>query len=98
MTETTVAPPDPAIAWHALSPTDALERQTVTPEGGLSVAEVDVRRARYGPNRFADAPTEPRLQAFLRQYKDPMQIVLLAAGILSLFIPGQVPTGIVLIG
>ncbi len=33
----------------------------------------------------------------MRQYKDPMQIVLLAAGILSLFIPNQVATGVVLI-
>ena len=56
------------------------------------------RRAKYGPNRFADAPKEPRWQAFLRQYKDPMQIVLLAAGILSLFLPDQVATGVVLIG
>ena len=43
-------------------------------------------------------PKEPRWQAFLRQYKDPMQIVLLAAGILSLFLPGQFATGVVLIG
>ena len=41
---------------------------------------------------------EPRWQAFLRQYRDPMQIVLLAAGVLSLFLPGQVATGVVLIG
>ena len=34
----------------------------------------------------------------MRQYKDPMQIVLLAAGILSLFLPDQVATGVVLIG
>src|SRR4029077_1731339 len=51
----------------------------------------------YGANKFAEAATEPRLQAFLRQYKDPMQIVLLGAGILSLFLPGQVATGVVLI-
>ena len=34
------------------------------------------------------------MQAFIRQYKDPMQIVLLAAGILCLFIPGQFATGV----
>ena len=87
----------PAVAWHALSGSEALERQAVTIEQGLTSAEVDSRRARYGPNRFADAPKEPRWQAFVRQYKDPMQIVLLAAGILSLFIPNQVATGVVLI-
>ena len=97
MTVPIEATTEPSTAWHALSPAEALEGQSVKAEHGLSGAEVEARRAKYGPNRFADAPKEPRWQAFVRQYKDPMQIVLLAAGILSLFIPGQVPTGIVLI-
>jgi Ca2+-transporting ATPase len=98
MTEPTAGAATPEIAWHALSPTEALERQAVTAAQGLTSAEVEARRARYGANRFADAPKEPRWQAFVRQYKDPMQIVLLAAGILSLFLPDQVATGVVLIG
>src|SRR5687767_12967124 len=89
---------DPEVAWHGLTADAALERQGVAIDRGLSSAEVESRRARYGPNRFADAPKEPRWQAFVRQYKDPMQIVLLGAGILSLFLAGQVPTGVVLIG
>ena len=64
---------------------------------GLASAEVDRRRATYGANKFADAPKEPRWRAFLRQYSDPMQLVLLVAGVACLFLPGQVPTGIVLI-
>ena len=67
------------------------------PAAGLATAEVDRRRATYGPNKFADAPKEPRWRAFLRQYSDPMQLVLLVAGVACLFLPGQVPTGIVLI-
>jgi Ca2+-transporting ATPase len=98
MTDTRTVSPEESIAWHGLSVEDALARQGVTVDAGLSSAEVATRRGRYGPNRFADAPREPRWQAFVRQYKDPMQIVLLVAGILCLFIPGQVPTGIVLIG
>jgi Ca2+-transporting ATPase len=97
MTEQATATPGPDIAWHALDPGAALERQGVTAEAGLATAEAESRRARYGPNKFAEPPREPRWQAFLRQYRDPMQIVLLAAGVLSLFIPGQVPTGVVLI-
>ena len=85
-------------AWHALSTAEALQRQSVTIEAGLTAAEVQKRQASYGKNKFADAPKEPRLQAFLRQYQDPMQIVLLGAGILSLFIPSQFVTGILLIG
>ena len=56
-----------------------------------------VDAATYGANKFADAPKEPRWRAFLRQYSDPMQFVLLVAGIACLFLPGQFPTGILLI-
>ena len=98
MTEQTATAPVDATAWHALTPDETLQRQGVTVDAGLTTAEADARRAKYGPNKFADAPKEPRWQAFVRQYKDPMQIVLLAAGVLSLFIPGQFATGVVLIG
>ena len=91
-------PSEGTVTWHALTPQAALERQGVTVERGLTQAEADSRRAKYGPNKFAEPPQEPRWQAFLRQYRDPMQIVLLAAGVLSLFLPGQVATGVVLIG
>ena len=98
MTEQPTAGAGPDAVWHALTPDAALERLGVTPERGLTNAEADTRRAKYGSNKFAEAAKEPRWQAFLRQYKDPMQIVLLAAGVLSLFLPDQVATGVVLIG
>ena len=88
----------PASAWHALSPDDALSQQGVDVAKGLTASEVAARVARYGPNRFADAAKEPRWQVFLRQYRDPMQLVLLGAGVVSLFLPGQFMTGVLLIG
>ena len=87
-----------SVPWHALSPEDALERQGVDAAAGLSASEAAARLAKHGPNRFAEAAREPRWQAFLRQYRDPMQIVLLAAGVISQFIPNQFWTGVVLIG
>src|SRR5436190_2950285 len=87
----------PSTAWHALSIQDALKAQAVDPEAGLSDAEVEKRRGQYGANKFAEAEKEPRWQAFVRQYRDPMQIVLLVAGIVSCFLPDQLPTGVVLI-
>jgi Ca2+-transporting ATPase len=95
---TDIAPSPTETSWHALTTDAALKGQDVTIERGLSAAEADSRRTKFGPNKFAEAAKEPRWQAFVRQYKDPMQIVLLAAGILSLFIPNQVATGVVLIG
>jgi P-type Ca2+ transporter type 2C len=98
MTDTAAPTATPDVAWHALTVDAALEGQGVKVDQGLAASEVEARRAKFGPNRFADAAKEPRWQAFVRQYKDPMQVVLLAAGILSLFLPDQVATGVVLIG
>ncbi len=98
MTQQSVpAAPAPQPAWHGMSPDEVLREQGVDQASGLTSAEVASRRSRYGPNKFAEAPKEPRWRAFLRQYADPMQIVLLVAGGISLFLPNQLATGIVLI-
>ncbi len=88
---------DAARPWHALTVDEVLAAQGVDAGRGLSSAEVEARRAKYGPNRFAEQQSEPRWRAFLRQYKDAMQIVLLVAGILSIYPVKQVSTGVMLI-
>jgi Ca2+-transporting ATPase len=52
---------------------------------------------RSGPNKLAAGKAESRWHAFLRQYGDPMQVVLLAAGIGSLYPLRQLGTGLLLI-
>src|SRR5271166_5918634 len=52
---------------------------------------------RSGPNKLAAGKAEPRWHAFARQYRDPMQIELLAAGIGSIYPLKQLGTGILLI-
>jgi Ca2+-transporting ATPase len=84
-------------AWHTLSVADALSGQGVTADKGLTADEVTSRRAKYGANKFAEQETEPRWRAFLRQYADIMQIVLLVAGLASIWPVGQVSTGVMLI-
>ena len=59
--------------------------------------EAAERLTRYGPNKFAEAKTEPRWHAFLRQYRDPMQIVLLGAGVISIYPVKQTGTGIMIL-
>jgi len=86
-----------ATAWHALSPEQVTERIGVDPARGLSADEVVSRRASAGPNTFAVAEVEPRWRAFVRQYRDPMQIVLLVAGIGSLYPLKELATGLVLL-
>jgi Ca2+-transporting ATPase len=72
-------------AWHTIDLADVFELQHVDEHEGLTSGEAASRRAQYGPNRMAEAAKEPRWRAFLRQYADPMQIVLLVAGILSFY-------------
>src|SRR5262249_4974161 len=48
-------------------------------------------------NKFAEAKPEPRWHAFMRQYYDPMQIVLLVAGVGSLWPLKQYGTGLMLL-
>ena len=89
--------PPPATAWWAMSPDEALKAQGVDSATGLSMSEVDSRRQKFGRNKFAEAAKEPTWRRFLRQYTDPMQIVLVVAGVVSLFLPNQFATGVVLI-
>jgi Ca2+-transporting ATPase len=84
-------------AWHTLSVGQVLRSEGVDGQRGLSSAEAAARAQRFGPNKLAAGKAEPRWHAFLRQYRDPMQIVLLAAGIGSLYPLKQLGTGILLI-
>jgi Ca2+-transporting ATPase len=83
--------------WHTLRAAEVLRAQQVDGQRGLSPAEVASRAQRFGPNKFAEGKTESRWRAFARQYADPMQIVLLLAGIVSLYPVKELETGLVLI-
>jgi Ca2+-transporting ATPase len=99
MAATVEAPAEqgPETTWYALAPDDVARELEVDAASGLSAADAERRQAQYGPNRFAEAAPEPRWRAFLRQYRDLMQIVLLVAGILSLYPLKELGTGLMLI-
>src|SRR3954447_8735105 len=98
---TTVEPPTTAtpeaLTWHTLTRENAVRELGVEPARGLTSDEAAARLAQYGPNRFAEAKSEARLHAFLRQYRDPMQIVLLVAGLVSIYPVKQPATGVVIL-
>src|SRR5215831_15844598 len=83
--------------WYALDAAEVATRLGVDPKQGLTTAEAESRRAQYGPNKFAEAKPEPRWHAFVRQYRDLMQIVLLVVGVFSLWPLQQWGTGIVVL-
>ena len=87
----------PEAAWHTLSAEEVLRAEDADPRHGLSSAEAASRAGRFGPNTLAAGRAEPRWRAFIRQYSDPMQIVLLVVGLLSLFPLRQLGSGLLLI-
>src|SRR3954471_24189088 len=87
----------PDSPWYELPGEKVAASLNVDPARGLSSDEAASRRATYGPNKFAEAKTEPRWHAFVRQYYVPMQIVLLVAGIISIYPVKQPGTGVVIV-
>src|SRR4051794_25333414 len=97
----TTAPP-PAKApeqkqWFALAGDDVASQLDVDTHLGLAPDEAVRRFQQHGPNAFVAAKPEPRWRAFVRQYRDPMQIVLLVAGIGSIWPLNELATGLVLL-
>src|SRR4051794_39406451 len=70
----------------------------VDPSRGLSAAEAASRLASHGPNQLTGAKHEPAWRAFLRQYEDFMQLILLGAALVNQLVTGDTPTTVVLAG
>jgi Ca2+-transporting ATPase len=94
MTEATKNQP----IWYTLNPEEIGKELQVDPAKGLGAAEVQQRLQQYGPNELAEKKQEPGWQAFLRQYQDLMQIVLLSAAVINQIFVGAWGTTLVLIG
>jgi Ca2+-transporting ATPase len=70
----------------------------VDPARGLTQAEAASRLESHGPNRLVSTKKESGFQAFVRQYQDFMQVVLLVAAVVNLLVTGDVGTSLVLAG
>ncbi|GAA1968862.1 cation-transporting P-type ATPase [Nocardioides panacihumi] len=70
----------------------------VDPAQGLSAAEAQSRLSSSGPNQLAQGAQEPGWRAFLRQYEDFMQLVLLVAAAVNQIVTGDTGTTVVLAG
>ncbi len=88
----------PKNSWYQDESSAVAEMLGVNPATGLSSSDVQKRLQEYGRNKLADPPNEPGWRAFLRQYKDFMQIILLAAGLVSWLLIQDVGTAVLLIG
>jgi P-type Ca2+ transporter type 2C len=94
MAESTKGQPN----WYSM-PIEAVAGQLkVDPAKGLSTAEAQQRLQQNGRNVLAAKKKESGWQAFLRQYQDFMQILLLGAAVVNQIFTGELGTTLVLIG
>jgi P-type Ca2+ transporter type 2C len=84
--------------WYSLDAADVARELAVDPERGLSADEARSRLETTGPNRLAGAKKESGFRAFLRQYQDFMQIILLAAAVINALVTDDIGTTVLLAG
>ncbi|HMK08157.1 MAG TPA: HAD-IC family P-type ATPase, partial [Anaerolineales bacterium] len=83
MTQQAIPTPSDSKTWYTLPSEQVAKEIGVDVQKGLSQEEAKARLAKYGPNVLAGKKKEPGWQAFLRQYKDFMQLILLGAAIVN---------------
>src|SRR5512139_2553725 len=83
--------------WYTLTPEAVAKELNVDPAKGLSASEAQQRLGKYGRNELTGKKKESGWQAFLRQYQDFMQILLLGAAIVNQLVTGEWGTTVVLL-
>ncbi|GAA2230835.1 cation-transporting P-type ATPase [Streptomyces amakusaensis] len=87
--------PSSAGGWYAHAPDDVVAAFGVDPAAGLSAAQAARLLASHGPNSLPEEKRPPGWRRFLQQYRSYMQIVLVAAAVVSLLV-GEWTTAILL--
>src|SRR5690242_20485469 len=72
--------------WYARPPEDVAAAAGVDPGVGLSAAQAADLLAKNGPNSLPEEKPKPGWLRFLAQYRSYMQIILVAAAVVSLLI------------
>ena len=83
-------------ARHARPAAETARGLGVDPGVGLS-ADAARRLGRYGPNRLAETPREPRWRVFLRQFQNLLILILLVAAAVSLAVTREWETPVVIV-
>ena len=82
--------------WHHLSTSAAEARLRVTPASGLGEDDACERLARHGPNRIAQPPGRSAWKRLADQLAQPLVVVLVVAGGVTLFLREWADAAVVL--
>ncbi len=88
------------IVKEYLSESSEVLRSVQSSKEGLTDAQAQARLEKNGPNRLKEGKKESLLMRFLKQFCEPMIIVLLAAAAVSLFmsiLEGEFPSDVIII-
>src|SRR2546423_5776129 len=72
--------------WYARSPAEVTAALDVDPAAGLTAARAAELLAANGPNALPEEKPKPGWRRFLEEYRSYMQIILVAAAVVSLLI------------
>ena len=86
MTSTEAAAAPVQTRWYALDPSAVASSLGVDPEQGLTTTEARARLSRNGPNALPVETPPSTLRRLVGQYTSYMQIILVAAAVVSLVI------------
>src|SRR6201996_7950676 len=73
-------------SWYTRTPEDVAAAVGVDPGVGLSAAQAADLKAKNGPNSLPEEKPKPGWRRFLEEYRSYMQIILVAAAVVSLLI------------
>src|SRR5215467_11885991 len=85
-TETAGRPAAAGRNWYACTPEEVAAAAGVDPGAGLSAAQAADLLAKNGPNALPEEKPKPGWRRFLDEYRSYMQIILVAAAVVSLLI------------
>src|SRR5512132_4024444 len=84
--------------WYGMDVRAVTQDLDVDPGRGLSAGDSAERLRTHGPNKLAGAKKESGFRAFVRQYQDFMQLILLGAAIVNALVTDDAGTTVLLAG
>ncbi len=85
----------PQLQWYSLRVPEVAQRLESNFETGLSLAQVEGRHTRFGPNQLVGKPRKSAWMRFLQQFNQPLLYILLAAGVVTAFLQEWVDSGVI---